>query len=492
VKQHISVGNHYKMLQSYIDAWVEELERVVSAYEAAVDEVEQAMDRVEQTSVSADPGEQLRHDQYLRELDIALESAQQVAALVKTVNAALDDAIDAAQLVVTNEQVGLPVETCEEYAPVDQLEVPTSGLPASRPLANRAPARDAPTIYGRLDAVGVINPDSSLEPLPDGAILIQGKYRIVRLLHSRPRLNLYLAERTNDQSRNGKGPQLQPLVAIRELVLAGLTSEISKQIDHAAFEEFAAPMLFGSPHLPGAGDRMSVENERHYTVMQLRQVRGKQHAIALSLAELLLHQPRWPAWLDIDTAWTWGIQLCRIVARLHRMGVTLGDLHPATILVDPQSAAEWAPVLLVSWPPPSRFWSTSTFSSQSVQELSTQVFPIAEVSVDNAFAAPEIFNGGYDERSDVYSLGAILYLLLTRYAPVAALQRMRAEQTKVSNGKQEQRSQGGGGGIELIPPHLFNRHIPLALEQVVVRALSLNPVDRYSSVAALLEALQYA
>ncbi|HEX9133023.1 MAG TPA: hypothetical protein VF844_12090, partial [Ktedonobacteraceae bacterium] len=482
------------MLQSYIDAWVEELERVISAYEAAVDEVEQAMDRVEQTGVSADPGEQLRHDQHLRELDIALESAQQVAALVKAVNAALDDAIDAAQLVVTNEQVGLPVETCEEYKLVDQLEVPTSGLPASWPHANRAPARDAPTIYGVLDAVGVPNTDNSLEPLPNGAILIQGKYRIVRLLHRRPRLNLYLAERTNDQSRNGKGPQLRPLVAIRELVLAGLTSELSKQIDRAAFEEFAAPMLFGSPHLPGVGHRVCVENERHYTVMQLRQVRGKQHAIAVSLAELLLHQPRWPAWLDIDTARSWGIQLSRIVARLHRMGVTLGDLHPATILVDPQSAAEWAPVLLVCWPPPSRFWSTSTSSTQSVQELSAQVFPIARVSADNAFAAPETFNDTHDERSDVYSLGAILYLLLTRYAPVTAMQRMRAGQHTVSNEKQGERGLSGGSFVseckELIPPHLFNRHITLTLEQVVVRALSLNPIDRYSSVAALLEALE--
>src|SRR5579859_6062711 len=151
--------------------------------------------------------------------------------------------------------------------------------------------------------------------------------------------------------------------------------------------------------------------------MQIRQVRGKQQAIAVSLAELLLHQPHWPAWLDIDTAWEWIMQLCRIVARLHRMGVTLGDLHPETILVDPQCAAEWAPVLLVSWPPPSRFWSTSTFNTQSVQELSTQIFPIAKVSADNAFAAPETYNGTYDERSDVYSLGAILYLLLTRYAP---------------------------------------------------------------------------
>ena len=478
------------MLQSYIDAGVEELERVVSAYEAAVDEVEQAMDRVEQTCISDDPVERLRHVQFLRELDMALESAQQVAALVKAVNDALDDAIATAQLVVTNEQVGLPVESDEKCAQADQLEVSTSGLPR----ANRIPAREATIIYGTLDAAGVLNTDSSLEPLPTGALLIQGKYRIVRLLHRRPRLNLYLAERTNDRSMNGNQTQLRPLVAIRELVLAGLPLEVSKQIERAAFEEFVTPMLFGSPHLPGVGDRVSVENERHYTVMQLRQVRGKQHAIAVSLAELLLQQPRWPSWLDIDTAWEWSVQLCRIVARLHRMGVTLGDLHPATVLVDPQCAAEWAPVLLVSWPPSCQYWSSSTFNTQSVQELATQIFPIATDSANNAFAAPEINDGVHDERSDVYSLGAILYLLLTRYAPVTAMQRISVGQYTVSNGTQGERELSGGSSSseckELIPPHLFNRHIPPALEQVVVRALSLNPVDRYSSVPALLEVLE--
>jgi hypothetical protein len=356
------------MLQSYIDARVEELEWIVSAYEAAVEEVEQAIERVEQASASDDPGQRLRHDQGLRQLDNALESAQQIAALVKAVNIDLDDAIDAAQLVVTNEQVGLALEECEESA-------------------NKLPTSDTPTTHVLLDVVGVPKPDESLDALPGGAIILRGKYRIVRLLYCRPRLNLYLAERTNVQYRNGEGAQLPPLVAIRELVLAGLPSEISNQVARAAFEEFAAPMLFGSPHLPGVGDRVYVENERYYTILQLRQVRGTQHAIAVSLAELLLHQPRWPVWLDDDTALAWGIRVCRIVARLHHRGVTLGDLHPATLLVDPQGAADWAPVLLVSWPPPCQFWPTSTFNSHSVQELSTQIFPIAMVSTGNVFAA---------------------------------------------------------------------------------------------------------
>jgi hypothetical protein len=44
--------------------------------------------------------------------------------------------------------------------------------------------------------------------------------------------------------------------------------------------------------------------------------------------------------------------------------------------------------------------------------------------------------------------------------------------------------------VELIPPHLFNSHIPTEVEKIVLRSLSLDPLERYPSVFALVEALE--
>jgi hypothetical protein len=417
------------MLLSHIEAWVVELERVVNAFEDAVDEVDEALDEAEQASEYDDV--QIRQGRDLRQLENALESMLRVAGLVRAANTALDEAIDAARLVVINER--LETSTAKGDALDGQLQT------ASRITELRHSEAIPDAMAG------------SLDPLREGSIVMQGRYRLVQLLQHRPRLHLYLAQRLTDQS----------LVAIRELVLTGLSPELRRQIERAAFEEFASPLVLGSPHLPGAGDRACIENERHYLVMQLRPARGQRAAIAVTLAGLLLQQPRWPSWLDIGTTVEGVRRLSRVVARLHRMGAILGDLNPGTVLVDAESAAEWAPVMLISWPPPSQFWS-----DPSNRALPGQVFPIAESSPGNAFAAPETLNGMYDERSDVYSLGAILYLLLTRYPPAPALLR------------------------ELLPPHLFNYRISAELEQVVMRALSLDAADRYPLVYALLEALE--
>jgi hypothetical protein len=342
-------------------------------------------------------------------------------------------------------------------------------------------------------------------PLPAGTTILNGQYRLLELLHRRPRVNLYLGRRLprTDVAKQHLEAQ-EPLVVIRELVLVGLPRQLQKRVESAAFEEFVSPVMFGSPRLPGTGDRVRVEGERHYLVMQLRGAHGGRGGekgrptVAITLAELLLNRQQWPLWLDRETALGWGVQLCRIVARLHRLGLVLGDLNPNTILVDEGGPAKWAPVLLVFWPPAPQFWLASSTQREQAAPWS-QIFPVAGTTATNAFAAPESLDGAgekCDERSDVYSLAAILYLLLTRYAPVAALRRRQAGNREATCNHPPQGATEYADalqitdGIALIPPRLFNARIPVVLEQALLRALSLEPSQRYPSVFAFLEVLE--
>ncbi len=329
-------------------------------------------------------------------------------------------------------------------------------------------------------------------------IILEGRYRIIRCLAQRPRLSLYLGRRLPAERQlssflndlpSKEELEYEPLVAIRELVLTGLPAQTRMIIEAAAFEEFVAPSVFGSSHLPDAGDRVWIEGDRHYLVMQLSDAKLPEYDAASPLDMLLLEQEIWPEWIDTVTALHWATQLCRMVARLHRQGIVLGTLTPATILVDGQGESTWSPVLLPCWPPSPFYWKTTSIH---VALTHNHIFPIVEKPIESVFAAPELLNGVADERSDVYSLGAILYLLLTHFAPIAPIRRLH---THVSTGRRQQgRSstlvQERAEGLELIPLRFLNEKISPLMEQVVLRALELEPSNRYQSAFAFVEALE--
>ncbi len=280
------------LILSQVEAEGAALEHAVRGYEQAVARVEQCMEEVEQV-VQANTA---RDDSCLQPVTQALRASQEAATLVDSANAVLDAAMLQARTIA---QTTTPLD--------DYL------------------------------------------PLPDNTLICDGRYRLVYLLHRRPRVHLYLARRVDDLPA---AAHKQSLVAIRELVLTGLAPEERRSIIRGAFEEFAAPRFFGSPHLPGVGDHLHIEGTRHYLIMQPRPVRGNKPIFALPLLELLPGQPGSPAistWPDLPAALHLGIQLCHVIARLHSMKTILGELTPAMVLVNRAGSADWAPLLLASW-----------------------------------------------------------------------------------------------------------------------------------------------
>ena len=322
--------------------------------------------------------------------------------------------------------------------------------------------------------------------LREGEIVPGGPYMIVRLLYRRPRLCLYLGRRIHPYSVQGAGT----LVAIRELLLSDLSEQTQAHIAAAAFEEFVSPGGADASWFPSAGDRIWSAGERHYTVMQLQGARCDQSAPIVTLDELLTEQQQWPLWLNRSVALVWGLQLCRAVAQVHRVGGVLGDLNPATILVDRQGVTTWAPLLLASWPPARQFWR-ATQDECYVNTLPTEVFPIGKQYEYNVFIAPEILYGVCDERADVYSLGAILFLLVTHYAPIAALRRLYASQRALLAAEEGlSLAEQDIEALDFVSLQALDSSIPPALERMLLCALNPDPDRRYDSVIALIEALQ--
>jgi len=94
-----------------------------------------------------------------------------------------------------------------------------------------------------------------------------------------------------------------------------------------------------------------------------------------------------------------------------------------------------------------------------------------------SYMSPEQVRGGkIDRRSDIFSLGIVLYELLT-------LERLFLGSSDFSTLEKIRK-------VEFSPPTLFNPHIPQELEDIVLKALARDPADRYQSAHEMQDALQ--
>ena len=200
-----------------------------------------------------------------------------------------------------------------------------------------------------------------------------------------------------------------------------------------------------------------------------------------SLADRLREGP-----LESRAAATLLKQVCDAVHYAHEHDVVHRDLKPANILLQEQSseaekgvavadASPWKPELPAASPQP----RITDFGLAKRSKHDSGLTAPGQIMGTPSYMSPEQASGATHEvgrPSDIYSLGAILYQLLTGRPPFQA-------ETPLETLAQLLDS-------DPLPPRLLNRNVPRELEAVCMKCLEKEPSRRYASARELGDDMQ--
>lgn len=156
-------------------------------------------------------------------------------------------------------------------------------------------------------------------------------------------------------------------------------------------------------------------------------------------------------------------QVCEAVIYAHQRGVIHRDLKPSNILVD----QEGRPRIL-------DFGLARLLRAEG--DLASISTVAGSVAGTLAYMSPEQARGepeAYDTRSDVYSLGVILYQMLTGHLPYAVRGTLLHQAVRTICEQPPRK------------PSAFDRTLRGEVETIVLKALEKEPERRYQSAAAL-------
>ncbi len=155
-------------------------------------------------------------------------------------------------------------------------------------------------------------------------------------------------------------------------------------------------------------------------------------------------------------------QIALALGHAHRRGVIHRDLKPSNVMIDTEQNAYLA-----------------DFGLAKVLGGSSQLTTTGSIIGTPAYMSPEQLRGDpINHRSDIYSLGVILYHMLVGRPPFEALTTFSLIYQHVEKTPP--------------PPREFNPQISAEVELVILRALQKNPDERFESSEQMSEALNIA
>ncbi|MDQ0350574.1 serine/threonine-protein kinase [Alkalibacillus filiformis] len=263
--------------------------------------------------------------------------------------------------------------------------------------------------------------------------ILNDRYKVVQYIGGGGMANVYLGE---------------DLILGREVAIKLLKLEYS---DHEEFierfnREAEAAISLSNDHIVNIFD-VGQEDDLHYMVME--------YVDGMTLKEYIQHKGT----VSMHEAVRIMIQLSEAVKHAHDNGIIHRDIKPQNILMDHRGNVKITD-----------FGIARALSSTSLTKTN-------DVMGSVHYLSPEQARGGTASRkSDIYSLGIVLYELLTGRLPFSG-------ESAVSIALKHMQTE---------PPFVrsFNPEIPQSLENVVLKATVKNPLHRYAKIEEFRKSLE--
>ena len=253
--------------------------------------------------------------------------------------------------------------------------------------------------------------------------VFDGRYRIIRKLGAGGMADVYLAE-DQELGRN---------VAIK--ILNDRHAADDSFIERFRREAKNAAGL-SHPNIVSIYDRGEAEGT-YYIAMEYLEGR--------SLKELIVSRGPAPIKVSIDYA----RQILAALAAAHRRGIVHRDIKPHNVLVNPEGRLKVTD-----------FGSARSGASQ-MTEVGSIIGTAQYLSPEQARGAP------VDQTSDLYSVGVVLYEMLTGQVPFTGDTPLEIAMKHLSEVPK--------------PPSELRPEVPHDLDLIVLRALAKDPAERYQS-----------
>ncbi len=178
------------------------------------------------------------------------------------------------------------------------------------------------------------------------------------------------------------------------------------------------------------------------------------------------------------------VRVCEIVAYAHSRGVLHRDLKPANIMLGKYGetlVVDWGLAKSIDQPEQEHVGTAGEAKLKPASGSSLNATIRGKAMGTPKFMSPEQALGQVDKisfRTDIYGLGATLYCILTRKAPLSGVDNVGEILERVARGEIAFASQ-------VVP------WVPVTLCEICRKAMAVHPEDRYESAQALADDVEH-